>query len=128
MSKHFNLILFVSVLLSSFSFAQVGPQARLSGFITDKNTQKPLAGVSIEILPSGKGATTDSTGFFRITTTPGTYNLGITRITYLAKTISNVVLTSGNETTLTIELEPDAKKLDEVVILNSKKYSKGHKP
>jgi outer membrane receptor for ferrienterochelin and colicin len=124
MSKHFNLVFFVSILLSSFGFAQVGPQARLSGFVTDKNTQKPLVGVSIEILPTGKGVTTDSSGFFRIITSPGTYNLGITRITYQAKTINNIVLTSGNETTLTIELEPDAKKLDEVVIVNRRNSAK----
>jgi len=124
MSKQFKFVFFFSLLLSSFSFAQVGPQARLSGFIIDKNTQKPLAGVSIEILPTGKGVTTDSSGFFRIITSPGTYNLGITRITYQAKTINNIVLTSGNETTLTIELEPDAKKLDEVVIVNRRNSAK----
>ena len=118
MSKHFKLVLVISLLFSSFSFAQVGPQARLSGFITDKNTQKPLAGVTIEILGTGKGANTDSTGFFRITTSPGTYNFKVTRITYTAKTVNNVVLTSGNETTLSIELEPDSKNLDEVVVLN----------
>jgi len=124
MNFRFLLVICFTSLFISASKAQNTPQARLSGFITDKNTQKPLAGVTIEILTTKKGATTDSSGFFRITATPGTYNLGITRITYQAKTINNIVLTSGNETTLTIELEPDVKKLDEVVIVNRRNTAK----
>lgn len=124
MNFKFLLVICFTTLFISVSKAQNTPQARLSGFIIDKNTQKPLAGVSIEILTTRKGATTDSSGFFRITASPGTYNLGITRITYQARTINNIVLTSGNETTLNIELEPDVKKLDEVVIVNRRNTAK----
>ena len=124
MNFKFFLVLSLTTFFFSPSKAQNIPQARVSGYAIDKNTQKPLVGVTIEILSTGKGVSTDSTGFFRITTSPGTYNFKVTRITYLAKTINNVVLTSGNETTLTIELEPDAKKLDEVVILNRRNSAK----
>jgi hypothetical protein len=118
MNFKFLLFLSFSTFFTAALKAQNIPQARISGYVIDKNTQKPLTGVTIEILGTGKGANTDSSGFFRITTSPGTYNFKVTRITYGAKTINNVVLTSGNETTLSIELEPDSKNLDEVVIIN----------
>jgi len=115
-----SLLVFGFIIASSLlSKAQNTPQARVSGYITDKNTLKPIAGISINLEPINKGTTTDSSGFFRITNiTPGSYNLTLSSINYNAKTVSNLVLTSGNETTISVEMEAAAKKLDEIVILN----------
>ncbi|NBO49520.1 MAG: TonB-dependent receptor [Chitinophagia bacterium] len=109
-------LLSVSFLISQ---AQVSPVAKLSGYILDKNNQRPLPGVSIQ-LQTGKGTTTDSSGFFRITTAPGTYNVSVSSLNYITRTINNIVLTSGNESTISIELEPLSKKLDEIVIVNKR--------
>ena len=113
---------FTALLLTFASFylghAQITPQARISGTILDKNTQKPLSGISVVITPSGKGTTSDATGSFRISAEPGSYNITFTGSNITSKTLYNVVLTSGNETTLNIELENDIKKLDEIVVLN----------
>ncbi len=105
--------------------AQNTPQARISGYAIDKNTLKPIPGISIKLESTNKGTTTDSTGFFRITNiTPGSYNISFSILNYNAKTINNVVLTSGNETTISIELEMAAKKLDEIVITNRRNSAK----
>ena len=112
-------VLSLSLFFVSALKAQNIPQARISGYAIDKNTLKPIPGISIKLESTNKGTTTDSTGFFRITNiTPGSYNISFSIINYNAKTINNVVLTSGNETTLSIELEMAAKKLDEIVITN----------
>lgn len=105
--------------------AQNTPQARISGYTIDKNTLKPIPGISVKLESTNKGTTTDSTGFFRITNiTPGSYNISFSILNYNAKTINNVVLTSGNETTISIELEMAAKKLDEIVITNRRNSAK----
>ncbi|MEY2596796.1 MAG: hypothetical protein RI965_2068 [Bacteroidota bacterium] len=112
------------LLLFTFNLhAQVGPTAKLSGYVVDKNTQKPIAGASVQ-LQTGKGTTTDSAGFFRISTPPGTYNITVSLINYSSKTINNLVLTSGNESTINIELDQNAKKLDEIVIVNKRSSAK----
>lgn len=105
--------------------AQNTPQARISGYAIDKNTLRPIPGISIKLESTNKVTTTDSTGFFRITNiTPGSYNISFSILNYNAKTINNVVLTSGNETTISIELEMAAKKLDEIVITNRRNSAK----
>ena len=113
------LVLSFSTFFTAALKAQNTPQARISGYAIDKNTLKPIPGISIKLESTNKGTTTDSTGFFRITNiTPGSYNISFSILNYNAKTINNVVLTSGNETTISVELEMAAKKLDEIVITN----------
>lgn len=116
--------LLIFVLLSVFGAqSQVGPVARISGYVIDKNTQKPLAGATV-LIQNGKGTLTDSSGFFRISTSPGSYNLIVSLLNYTEKSYNNIVLTSGNESTINIELELGVKKLDEIVILNRRSSAK----
>ena len=117
MKKQLLSILFS--LSAILSHSQVGPVAKLSGYIIDKNNQRPVAGASIQ-LQNGKGTLSDSAGFFRLTVAPGTYNISVSTLNYATKIISNIVLTSGNESTLSIELEPLSKKLEEIVIVNKR--------
>ena len=119
------LVLSLSTFFTAALKAQNTPQARISGYAIDKNTLKPIPGISIKLESTNKGTTTDSTGFFRITNiTPGSYNISFSILNYNAKTINNVVLTSGNETTISVELEMAAKKLDEIVITNRRNSAK----
>jgi outer membrane receptor for ferrienterochelin and colicin len=118
--------MFKRIIVPSFFFffsisilkAQNTPQVRLSGMIIEKNSQKPLSGISVVISPSGKGTTSDASGSFRMVAEPGTYNIAFSGLNIASKTLYNIVLTSGNETTLNVELENDVKKLDEVVVVN----------
>jgi TonB dependent receptor/CarboxypepD_reg-like domain/TonB-dependent Receptor Plug Domain len=81
----------------------------INGAVVDKNTQKPLLGANLQLLPGNRATATDSIGYFRLTGIPvGTYNLTASLIGYKAVTLYNIVLGSGNENSYTIELEPVA--------------------
>lgn len=113
-------IAFLSLFIGN-TFAQNLPQARISGYVLDKNSLKPAAGITIQIENAGKSTLADTTGFFRFTNLkPGTYNINFSGIGFQKKTISNIVVTSGNETTISVELEPEAKGLAEIVIQNKR--------
>jgi outer membrane receptor for ferrienterochelin and colicin len=102
--------------LTLFVVAQ-STTATISGTVTDKNTARPLSGISVTLSPTGRGTVTDSAGNFRISRlTPGTYSLFLTGINYAPKTLNNIALTSGNENTLNIELEPAADSLAVVTV------------
>jgi len=59
-------------LLFNFAFAS----ADITGRITDKKTQQPLAGVNVVVENTSTGAATDQDGYFRIQNLkPGSYNL-----------------------------------------------------
>ena len=57
------ILLFFAIIFSSSSFCQI----KISGKITD-NKNKPLFGVSVSILNSYDGTSSDSTGYFSFTT------------------------------------------------------------
>jgi len=91
--------------------------ANISGTITDKNDQKRLAGATVVLNPGNKGETSSETGSFRFSgIEAGTYSPTITSIGYKTVTITNLVITTGNENTVTIELEPEPKDLTKVTV------------
>jgi outer membrane receptor for ferrienterochelin and colicin len=91
--------------------------AGISGIITDKNDQKPINGASVMLNPGNKGATSSATGAFRFSgIEAGTYSLTISNVGYKTLTITNIVITTGNENTLTIELESLPKDLTVVTV------------
>ena len=112
--KHW-LSVIVAGFISFYSLAQ--NRGSISGIITDKNDQKPLAGATVLLNPGNKGAISSETGIFRFSEIEaGTYSLTITNVGYHTATVTNLVITSGNENTLTIELEPEPKALVSVTI------------
>ena len=89
----------------------------ISGTVVDRNTQKPVPGVSVSLMPATTGSSTDSLGRFRISgINPGSYSLVLTAIGYADKTLANLVITSGNENNLSIELDPAGTSLSEVIV------------
>jgi outer membrane receptor for ferrienterochelin and colicin len=98
-------------------FADAQNTGFISGSVIDKNTQKPLAGATILINPGGKGETTAENGTFRFSgIAPGSYSLSISSINFKSITLSNVMVTTGNENILNIELEADPNALANVVV------------
>lgn len=97
----------------------------IGGTIIDKNSQQPLSGVSISLKPGGAGTSSDANGSFRISNIlPGTYTLELTALGYQPKTLNNLVITSGNENTLGIELEPSVSQLGTIVVSGRKNSAK----
>ena len=112
--KHLVLVLAGNI-VSFVLMAQ--KNGNISGIITDKNDQKPLAGASILLNPGSKGETSSETGTFRFSgIEAGSYSIVITNVGYKTLTITNLVITTGNENILTIELEPEPKDLTAVTV------------
>lgn len=96
----------------------------IKGTIIDKQSTEPLIGVQIIIVGSNPkvGAVTNENGVYRIPNVqPGRYDLFISYDGYKVQTASNIVVTSGKETVLDVQLEESVNNLEEVVIKNDKK-------
>jgi outer membrane receptor protein involved in Fe transport len=111
------------VVFSIFFSIQTMSQATtaIGGVVVNKNSQAGLSGISIQLTPGGKSGVSDSSGNFRITgVAPGTYAISFSGVGFQAKTISNLVVTSGNEVTLQVELEPQVSQLNTIVVSGRK--------
>jgi hypothetical protein len=111
----FIVILFF---LSIWSIAQDLSQT-VRGTILEKQTQGPLPGAIITVLGTDpmKATTSDENGKFRIDNVPiGRWAIKVTLISYKEKTQA-IVLTSGKEMVLNIELEESAVQSNEVTIV-----------
>lgn len=89
----------------------------IRGVVTDKLSQIPLNGVSIQISSLQKGAITDSLGRYTISNVPpDRYQVNVSFIGYKNISIPNVVVTSGKEVILDIAMEESYQQLGEVVV------------
>lgn len=108
-------ILFISSFIMLSAFSQF--KGSLSGNVIDRNTQVGLSEVSLKLQPGNINRVADSSGRFRFESIlPGSYSLTVSRVGYLPITISNLVITTGNENTINIELESDIVLLSDVLI------------
>ncbi|MDI9364217.1 MAG: carboxypeptidase-like regulatory domain-containing protein [Flavobacterium sp.] len=103
------ICLLLTFLPSIFSYSQI---VQIKGTVVDKNTQKPLQGVSIHV-SKYKGSVTNNKGFFSIgvDTTTNTYQLSFSFIGYKKATISCLPNISNM-----IELVPTSSNLKEVIV------------
>lgn len=112
--KHLLLVLAGNI-VSFMLMAQ--NNASISGIIIDKNDQKPITGATVVLNPGNKGEISSETGAFRFSgIEAGSYSIIITNVGYKTLTITNLVITTGNENILTIELEPEPKDLAAVTV------------
>jgi hypothetical protein len=89
----------------------------ITGKVIDKNSQEELIGATILLEGTTLGAQTDAEGKFIIKgIPPKSYNLVVQYVGYNAKTLFNIVVTTGNILTFNIELDPASKTLGEVVV------------
>ncbi|MEP0365676.1 MAG: TonB-dependent receptor [Cyclobacteriaceae bacterium] len=89
------------------------------GSIKDVDSRAPLIGATVIVtgFDPVKGTITDVDGDFRLENIPiGRISLLISYIGYEAKTISSIVVTSGKEVVLDLELQESATKMEEIVI------------
>lgn len=81
------------------------------GRIVDE-TGEPLIGVSVHIKGTTTGTITDFDGNFSLSVPPGSDTMEVSYIGYLTQSI-----TIGTNTTLNIQMKPDTRALDEVVVI-----------
>lgn len=123
--KKLNTLLFLAglTLFSEIAFSQSQTQT-IRGTISDKQSQASLPGVNIVIIGSVplKGEIADINGRFKIVdVAPGRYDLKASFTGYKEILIPNVVVTTGKEVILEIDLEENINALNEVVVSGTKK-------
>jgi len=94
------------------------------GTIIDTDSKMPLIGATVVILGSDPiiGTIASVDGNFRLGNVPvGRITLQLSYLGYEAKTIPNIVVNSGKEVVLNINMQESVVKLDEVVIKPNKK-------
>jgi hypothetical protein len=99
--------IFPAVLLLIFSFAHTFAQQSgiLTGIVLDKNTQTFLKDVNVIIVGTEFTAKTKEDGSFRITGIPlGTYQVEFSSVSYKPLTLTDIVVTTGIERELFVEL------------------------
>lgn len=115
-----RLIFSLVLLFPLFVFAQ--NNGVLRGSVANRNTLNPVAGASVTV--GGTGAVTDSAGAFVVTLPVGSYGLKVTAVGYKDQQLFNLVLTSGNETSINIELEPTATELAGVTVRSNRRTAR----
>ncbi len=119
--KRITLLLSMLILLAGSVGAQVTQTIR--GRMIDQDSRATLIGANITVLGSDPllGASTDMDGNFRIENVPvGRVSLGITYIGYEEKVIPNVVVGSGKEVVLEIELAESVNEMEAVHVTATK--------
>lgn len=94
----------------------------LRGTVINKNTLKPVVAASVAI--GNTGIVTDSAGAFTATLPVGSYGVKITALGYKDQQLFNLVLTSGNETVISVELEPSATELGGVTVRSNRRTAR----
>lgn len=98
---------------------------KLSGVLVNRKSQQNIGGLVITLAPGSEKMISDSNGAFRFTRLlPGAYSIKITGLGIQDKLLTNVVVTSGNENILTIELEPSINLLNSVTVTGRRNTAK----
>ncbi len=123
-------VVFVGLLLvfsANLAVAQGSVQntGKLSGVLVNRKTQQNLGGLLVSLTPGSEKMISDSNGVFRFTRLlPGTYAIKVTGLGIQDKLLTNVIVTSGNENTFTIELEPTVNQLNAVTVTSRRNTAK----
>jgi hypothetical protein len=106
----------LSLLCASSVIAQY--TQRVKGRVVDKESKTPLIGVTVRMVDSSSlGSTTDDNGEFSLESVPtGKHTLELTYTGYTSLTIPGILVTSGKEVLLSLEMEESTRKLDEVIV------------
>lgn len=114
-NKELMSLIFFSFLYL-FGFAQNQTQT-IRGEIHDFDTKEALVGATIAIQNSEIGTATDNEGIFKLEKVPvGRYVLEVNYLGYDRFIFSEILLESGKELVLKIEMKPTGAELNEVVV------------
>ena len=117
MLRYFLLAFFSPFIL----FAQNNTQV-LRGLVRDPLSQAPIAAVTIELVSTTYTTLTDSWGTFQfLDLKPGRYALLISKDSYKAVRIANVIVTSGKEVILEIDLAEQIQNIKDISLRYPKK-------
>ena len=113
-----KLLIFWLLVMSVYSVKAQSSYV-LKGIVTNKATSMPLQYAQVSILNTEpmNGVITDSLGVFTISNVnTGRYDLAVSLLGYHKALIREVLVVSGKQTQLTIELEENMLELDEITV------------
>jgi hypothetical protein len=115
-----GIILIFVLLVGPLSYGQQETLTQtIRGKVIDHDTQQPLPGATVLITNSDpqKGTSTDVEGNFRLKQVPvGRKDIQVSYVGYEKKTLRNLILKSGKELVLTVELEENVEEIEGVVV------------
>ncbi len=121
-----SILLVANLFWANFIFCQDYTSV-IKGKITDKDSKQALVGVNITVPNSSPfiGITTDENGTFRLNgVKAGRINLKISYVGYEDATINQLLVGTGKETILNMELQEKVTNMNEVVINATKDKSR----
>jgi len=128
MKSIFKLSISAFLLFFYFTVSSVNASSSyfqtVRGTIVDQDSKTPIIGANVVLVGSDPilGASTDYDGTFRLDKVPvGRVTLQVSYLGYEKKTIPNVVVGSGKEVVLTVELTELVVKLDDITITAQKR-------
>ena len=99
-------------------YAQTG---KIAGTVKDASTGEALPGVNVVIDGTTQGAVTDLNGFYNILNVrPGSYSIRASFVGYTAEVVLDVLVNTGQTTTINFDLGEQEVGLDEVVVTAEK--------
>ena len=114
-SNYFSIFLIILAIVPSPLFA-----GKLFGIVTNAQTSKPIASVSVTVKQSEaaiRAVETDTMGKFSMDTIPaGSYTALFTKDSYETQTIGDVYVSGQAEKRLDVEMSPGVYKLDNMVV------------
>ena len=117
MTRHVALFVVFSICICYTLHAQT---ARITGTITSHEDDAGIAGATIQLEGSGRGAIARSDGSFSINEiAPGRYALSVSSIGY-AGVDTAITLAAGDSLHLAFALEPDEHETDEIVVTGTR--------
>jgi len=114
-----GLFTFVLLLITLTANAQTTLTQTIKGTVIDKDSEMPLIGANVIITSTTEmlGTSTDVDGTFRIPEVPiGRHSITITYLGYEPANLQSVLLTSGKELSLNIEMQESINQMKEVVV------------
>ena len=111
-------IFFIAVLLTINSNIFAGNTGKISGKISDEDTNEPLVGVNVIIKGKAQGASTDEQGeFYLIGIPPGKYDLEISYIGYAPLTMRDLLVRVDLTSYIDVKIKVEAVQGDQVEVI-----------
>lgn len=117
-----SIVTLIASLIVIFGYSQQLTQT-VRGTLIDTDSKRPLIGASVVIIGTNPliGTVTDIDGIFRLEEVPtGRIALELAYLGYEGRTVSGIVVNSGKEVVLELEMEESIVKIDEVVVTATK--------
>jgi hypothetical protein len=119
MNKYIIILFFLS--LNTFLYPQQPQGQVMRGTVVDIESKMTITGATVQISGTNIGTITDTTGNFRLKNIqPGRYSIQASFVGYTPSTLSDILVSSGKEVIITIELKENITALSEVKVVASK--------